>query len=170
MLQLLDGLTTGSNPEDPNGPSQRHQRWSTCSFLSSLARLVQTAFDPTLETDLGLILLTLIESLVIPKPRRPSPSEIATFYHDFTLQLAPLPAEARNSVHQLVVDIVSALDDAYEGRPTQPTAGVTWSNVSEKHDSMDVDKGPKSVLIPSTPRIALATFTRGLVVCNSSTN
>jgi len=161
---------TGGSPEDPNGPSQRHQQWSTCSFLSSLARLVQTAFDPMLEAELRLILITLIESLVIPQPKRPGPSDIATFYHEFTLQLAPLPTETRNSIHQLVVDIVFAVDDAYEGRQTQPSSDGTKANGDEKNDYMEVDKGPKSVPIPSTPRIALATFTRGIVVRSPSTN
>lgn len=161
---------TGCSPGDPNGPCQRRRPWSTCSSLSSLARLVQTAFDPVLEAELRLILITLIESLVIPQPKRPGPSDIATFYHEFTLQLAPLPTETRNSIHQLVVDIVFAVDDAYEGRQTQPRSDGTKGNGNEKNDSMEVDKGPKSVPILSTPRIALASFTRSLVVCSSFTN
>ena len=137
---------------------------STCSSLSSLARLVQTAFDPALEAELRLILITLMESFVIPHSRRPGPSEIATFYYEFALQLAPLSAEIRNSIHQLVVDVVFALDDAYEGRPTQPTSDRAKANGDQRNDSMEVDKGPKSTPILSTPRMALATFTRSLVV------
>ena len=163
-------MTTGGSPEDSNGPSSRRRRWSTRSSLSSLARLAQTAFDPTLQAELRLILITLIESLVIPQPKRPDPTEIATFYHEFTLQLAPLPAETRNLIHQLVVDIVSAIDDAYEGRPTQASFDGTKANGGEKNDFMEVDKGLKSAPIQSTPRVALATFTRGLLVRHSSNN
>jgi hypothetical protein len=122
-----------------------------------------------LEAELRLILITLIESLVVPQPKRPGPSDIATFYREFTLQLAPLPAETRNSIHQLVADIVFAVDDAYEGRQTQPSSDGAKANGDEKNDSMEIDKGPKPVPIPSTPRIALATFTRGLVVRSFST-
>jgi hypothetical protein len=117
-----------------------------------------------LETELRLILITLIESLVIPQPKRPGPSDIATFYHEFSLQLGPLPTETRNSIHQLVLDIVFAVDDAYEGRQTQTSSDGTKGNDDEKNDSMEVDKGSKSVPIPSTPRIALASFTRSLLV------
>jgi hypothetical protein len=156
----------------PSGRSQwsvlASRRWSTCSFHSSLARLVQTAFDPALEAELRLILITLVESLVIPQPGRLGPSEIAAFYHDFTLQLSPLPAEARSLIHQLVVDIVFALDDAYEGRPTQPSSDRVKANGDEKNDAMEVERGPKFTPIPSTPRIALSMFTRSLVVRSSS--
>lgn len=72
-------------------------------------------------------------------------------------------------MHQLVLDVVFAVDDAYEGRQTQFSPDGTKANGDEKNDSMEVDKGLKSAPILSTPRIALATFTRSLVVRNSST-
>jgi hypothetical protein len=68
----------------------------------------------------------------------------------------PLPAETHNSIHQLFVDIVIAVDDVYEGWQTQDRAKA---NGNKKNDSMEVDNGPKPISIPSTPRIVLATFT-----------
>lgn len=82
----------------------------------------------------------------------------------------PLPAETRNLIHQLVVDIVSAIDDAYEGRPTQASSDGTKANGGERNDFMEVDKGLRSAPILSTPRIALATFIHSLIVGRSSTN
>ena len=73
-------------------------------------------------------------------------------------------------MHQLVIDIVFAMDDAYEGRPTQASADGTKANGGEKNDFMEVDKGPKSAPILSTPRIALASFTRSLVVRSPCTS